>query len=89
MRIKVVGISHNVGTYQGKPYDSIRLYGEYDGDNMVAGTATFAASGNTPAILKWCGEDFHSPADLSALVGETVMLSTNQYNKITDLAILN
>lgn len=90
MRCKVVGITHSTGEFQGKPYDSTRIYGEYDlGENAVAGIGTCSASLNTSAIPRLFGSDFSDPESLSVLIGEYVMYTTNQYGKITDIAVIS
>lgn len=90
MRCKIVGITHSVGEFQGKPFDSCRLYGEYYlGENAVAGIGTCSASMNTAAIPRLLGSDFSGADSLSALVGETVIYTANQYGKITDIAVIS
>lgn len=91
MRCKVVGISHSSGEFQGKPYDTCRIYGEYEltQENAVGGVGTCAASMNTAAIPRLLGSDFSDAASLSVLIGEVVMYTTNTYGKITDIAVIS
>lgn len=91
MRCKVVGISHSVGEFQGKPFDSCRLYGEYrlSDDCCVGGIGTCSASFSTSAIPRMLGSDFPDAASLAALIGETVLYMTNKYGKITDIVVIS
>lgn len=88
MRGKIVGISHNSGEYEGKPFDSVKVFAVCDARGLIAGEGTCAASCKTENIPLVFGRDFQNPDDLTVLLGETCVMCVNKYNQITDCVVV-